>query len=145
MSSSRTSSSDEVNNDGEHPPVATQPLEPVLTLVLATGRAIATQALSSVSTMTMSTMPIYGMPLGFVPPIATQAPIQPGLGAITTTFQNPLYTNTIMANLPPLGSMPGPSAGPNIGNPIMGRTYPNMPRSMPLATPSYTNESLATF
>ena len=27
----------------------------------------------------------------------------------------------------------------------MGPIYPTMPRSMPLTTPSYTNESLATF
>ena len=88
---------------------------------------------------------MYGIPPDFVQPIATQAPTQPGLGVITTTFQNPLYTNTIMANLPPFESLLGPSTSPNTGNLIMGPIYPNMPRSMPLATLSYTNDSLATF
>ena len=60
----------------------------------------------------MSTMPMYGLPPSFVPPVATQAQTQLGLGAVTTTFQNPLYTNTIMANLPPFGSLPRPSVGP---------------------------------
>ena len=60
--------------------------------------------------MAMSTMPMYGLPPGFVPPVAT-VQTQPGLGVVTTTFQNPLYANTIMVNLPLLGSLPGPSAG----------------------------------
>ena len=97
------------------------------------------------STMAMSTMPMYGLPPSYVPSMVTQAQTQLGLGVVTTSFQNPLYTNTIMTNLHPFGSLPRPSAGPNIGNPVMGPVYPNMPKSMPLATPSYTNESLATF
>ena len=50
-----------------------------------------------------------------------------------------------MTNLPPFGSLSGPSADPTVRNLVMGPVYPNMPRSMPLATSSYTNESLATF
>ena len=100
-------SGDEVNNEGEHSPVATQPLEPVLTLVRVTGQAITTQALSSMSAMAMSTMPMYGLPPGFMPPVAMQAQTQLALRAITTTFQNPLYTNTIMADLPILGQSQG--------------------------------------
>ena len=41
-SSRNSSSSDEVNNEGEHSLIATQPIEPVLTLVPTTGRAITT-------------------------------------------------------------------------------------------------------
>ena len=48
-SSSRTSSSDEVNNEGERPPMAAQSLEPVLTPLPTTRWAEATQAPSSVS------------------------------------------------------------------------------------------------
>ena len=66
-------SSDEVNNEGEFSPIANQPLEPVLTPVRATGQAITTQAPSSMSTMAMSTMPMYGLLPGFMPPVATQA------------------------------------------------------------------------
>ena len=119
MPSSRNfSSSDEVNNEGEHSLVATQPLEPVLTPEWATGQAITTQALSSMSTMAINTMLMYGLPPGFVPPMAAQAQIQLGIGAVTTTFQNPLYTNTILANIPLFGSTLGPSSGPrqNLGS-----------------------------
>ena len=59
----------------------------------------------------MNTMPMYDLPPDFVPPMVTKAQIQLGLGAVTTTFQNPLYINTIMANLPQFGSLPRPSAG----------------------------------
>ena len=124
--------------------MAAQPPEPILTPAAAGGRIGITQAPSSLSTMAVSTVPMYGMPPGFMPPVATQAPVQPGIGGMTTTFQNPLYTNTIMANLSPLGSLPGPSIGTNTGNQT-GPMYPNMPRTMPLTNPSYTNESLATF
>ena len=136
-SSSRTSSSDEENNKGERPLVVAQSLEPVLIPVPAIGQVVATQAPSSVSMMAMSTMPMYWMPPSFVPPTATQAPVQPGLRSITTTFQNPLYTNTIMANLPPFGSFLGLLVGPNIGNPIVGPMYPNMTRSMPFSSLLY--------
>ena len=62
-------------------------------------------------------------------------------------FQNPLYTNTIMTNLPYFGSLSGPVVGPeqNAGNTTMGPIYPNMPKLMSLTTPLYTNKSLATF
>ena len=111
-SSRNTSSSDEMNNEGEDSPIGSQPLEPVLTLVTTTGRTITTQAPSNISTMTMSTLPMYGLPPSFVPPMATQALAQQGIGAVTTTFHNRLYTNTIMSNLPSFRSLPGPSAGP---------------------------------
>ena len=83
---------------------------------------------------------MYGLPPSFMPPMATQAQTQSGLGAVTTTFQKSLYTNTIIANLPSFRSLPGPSMGQgqNVGNASMGLIYPTMPRSMPLATPSYT-------
>ena len=76
-------------------------------------------------------MPMYGLSLGFVPPLATHAQMYLELGAVTMTFQNLLYTNTIMTNLPPLGSLPGPSVGPgqNVGNTSTDSIYPNMPRS----------------
>ena len=143
-SSSRTSSSDEVNNEGERPPVAAQPLEPVLTPAAADGRTGISQTPSSLSIMAMRIVPMHGMPPGFIPPVATQAPIQPGIGGMVTTFQNHLYTNAIMANLPPFKSLLGPSIGTNAGSQI-GPIYPNMPRTMPLTNPSYANESLATF
>ena len=73
--------------------------------------------------------------------------MQSGMGAVTTTFQNSLYTNTILANLPPFGSFPGPSSSPGqcVGNTSINPIYCTMPRSMPLTTPSYIIESLATF
>ena len=95
----------------------------------------------------MNTMPMYDLPPDFVPPMVTKAQIQLGLEAITTTIQNPLYTNTMLANLPLFRSLPGLSLGPrqNVENTSIGPIYPTMPRSMPFATPSYTNKSLATF
>ena len=70
LSSRNSSSINEVNNEGEHYPIATQPLELVLALVITTGRATITQEPSSMSTRTMRTMPMYSLPPSFVPPVA---------------------------------------------------------------------------
>ena len=75
--------------------MTTQTLELVLTSTVATSRNGASQALSSMSTMTMCTMPMYGLSLGFVPHMATQAQTHQGLGAIPTMLQKPLYTNAL--------------------------------------------------
>ena len=88
LSSRNFSSSDEVNNEGENSPVANQhrPLEPLLTPVTTTGQTTTAQAPSSMSTMAMSTILMYGLPPGFVLPMATQAQIQPGLAAISKSI-----------------------------------------------------------
>ena len=136
-----------MNNKGENSPVGNQALKPILAPVTTTGRTTTTQAPSIISTIAMSIMPMYGLLPSFVPLAATQAQMSTALGVITTTFQNPLYTNTIMANLPPFRPLLGPSVGlgQNVGNTLIGPIFPTMPRLMQLTTPSYTNESLATF
>ena len=69
------------------------------------------------------------------------------IGTCPYNVPKPIIHKCQYGNLHPFGSLLRPSMGlgQNIGNTSMGPIYPNMPRSMPMATPAYTNESLAIF
>ena len=94
-------------------------------------------------------MPIYGLPLGFMPPITTQAPIS--IGNISAVHQNLLYNQMIMPNVPQAGlhmAQVGPSTGAGVGLSVTnarGPIFPNMPWSMPYNTPSNAFDSFAMF